>query len=126
MPKDCPQGAEEAELTLFRGCEEAPPSDEDLTPHAVSTNPRKKKRAGKGCKGFALSVWLSKEDAHHAQKLFPTLGAKWTIYSADVTKDDGQIAHTPSTDQPGHHSYWLYQGVDLKPRLQFAMAPLEI
>lgn len=125
MPDGCPQGAVEADLTIYRGCESNPPSYEDLTPHACSTKPRKQKLAeGKGCVGFALSVWITEEAATHAQKLFPRLGAKWHIFAAKVSKKDGQLAATPTGAQPGHHSYWPYKGVDLKPRLTLALPPL--
>lgn len=125
MPKCCPGDALEADTTLFRACESSPPSDEDLTPHARSSVLRKQKQAANaGCMGYALSVWLSELDAVHAQGLFPQLGAKWHIYKARVTKDDGQLAATPSRQQPGHHSFWTYKGVDLKGRLTFALPPL--
>ncbi len=125
MPTGCPEGASEAETTLYRACESNPPSEEDLTPHARSSTLRKKKQAASaGCIGYALSVWLSEKDAMHAQKLFPTLGAKWHIFKAEVTNEDGQLEATPSKPQPGHHSYWPYKGVDLKPRLAIALPPL--
>ncbi len=127
MPDGCPLGAEEAECVLYRGCIENPPSDEDLTPHALSSSLRKQKMAeGKGCEGYALSVWVKKTDALHAQTLFPRWAAKWHIFAAKVTKSDGQLAATPSQSQPGHHSYWTYKGVDLKTRLAFAAPPLSL
>ncbi|WP_336986466.1 hypothetical protein [Altererythrobacter aquiaggeris] len=125
MPDGCPQDSEEIECTLYRGCKDNPPSDEDLTPHALSSKPRKQKLAeGMGCIGFALSVWVTEADATHAQKLFPKLGAKWHIFAAKVSKTDGQLAATPSRSQPGHHSYWPYENVDLKGRLSLAIPPL--
>ena len=72
---------------------------------------------------FGLSVWVSADDARHAQELF-RWAAKWHIFRGDVTPDDGQLAATETQNQPAHHSFWVYDGIDLKGKFEPALPPL--
>lgn len=124
FPDGCPNDAVEANATLYRGCETNPPTNEDFTPHARSEVPRKRHMArGAACMGYGLSVWISQADARHAQELFPW-AARWHIFSGDVTPDDGQLAATGTRQQPAHHSFWAYDGVELSVKFESALPPL--
>lgn len=72
---------------------------------------------------FGLSVWTSEADAAHAQKLF-RYAARWHIFMGNVTEDDGQLAPTPTSNQPSHHTFWAYDGIDLKEKFVPALPPL--
>lgn len=124
FPDGCPHDAQEAETTLFHGCETNPPTGEDFTPHARSERPRKQAMARNGgCLAYGLSVWTSEEEAIHAQELF-NYAARWHIFSGDVTADDGLLAPTPTNNQPSHHTFWAYDGVDLMGKFEPALPPL--
>ncbi|WCT73108.1 hypothetical protein PQ455_15985 [Sphingomonas naphthae] len=124
FPNGCPHDAAEVNTTLYHGCETDPASQEDFTPHARSDLPRKQAmaRAG-GCMAFGLSVWTSEADATHAQELF-RYAARWHIFRGDVTEDDGQLAPTPTANQPSHHTFWAYDGIDLMGKFVPALPPL--
>ena len=125
FPDGCPTDGAQVDATIFRGCEENPPSDEDFTPHALSAVSKKKKRGERaGCAGWGLSVWVSEEDAKHAQELFDW-AARWHIFKGDVTADDGKLAPTPSNSQANHHTFWCFEGVCLKDRFIHVLPPYE-
>jgi hypothetical protein len=124
FPEGCPANAEEVETVIFHGCETDPASDEDFTPHAQSNLPRKQSMARRGgCMAHGLSVWVSEEDALHAQKLF-NYAARWHIFRAEVTPDDGRLAPTPTHAQQAHHTFWAYEGIELKPKFVVALPPM--
>lgn len=125
FPAGCPKGGAEVEGDLYHGCESNPATPEDFTPHAMSSRPRKQAMAKTGgCIAWGLSVWVSEDDARHAQELFPLWAAKWHIFKGRVTAVDGQLAHTPTNQQSNHHTFWCYDGVDLLPRFVPALPPL--
>lgn len=124
IPEGCPQEATEVNATLYRGCETNPPTPEDFTPHARSNLPRKQRMARDGsCLGFGLSVWVSEADAKHAQELFPWAG-RWHIFKGNVSQGDGRLAPTGTRQQPGHHSFWVYQGINLMIKFSPALPPM--
>lgn len=125
FPEGCPGCGEEVNTTLFKGCASSPPTEEDFTPHACSTVPHKRRKglAG-GCIGYALSVFVTKDDARHAQEMFDW-AARWHIFAGDVTQDDGRLARTESR-LPEHHSFWAYDGVNIKDKFEPALPPLMV
>ena len=126
FPNGCPADGKEVNATLFRGCENSPPTAEDFTPHARSMVEHKRRKARDGsCLGYGLSVWVSKDDALHAQALF-NWAARWYIYSGVVVPDDGRLAPTGSKQQPSHHSFWVYDGVDIRHKFTPSLPPLKI
>lgn len=125
FPSNCPANGRAVTATLFHGCEHAPPAGEDFVPFAYSQSAGRRKRAARiGCNGWGISCWITPEDAIHAQEAFEW-AAGWHIYKGDVTASDGKLAHTPSSNQKGHHTFWCYDGVDLKSRFQYALPPIE-
>jgi hypothetical protein len=125
FPDGCPVNAEPVTATLYHGCEGDEATEEDFTPYAMSSDDSKQKRATKaGCLGWGLSCWKSAVAARHAQELF-LWAAKWHIFKGDVTPDDGELAHTPSGNQPEHQTFWCYEGVSLRERFTKAWPPNE-
>lgn len=116
-PNYCPgDSAAERDAVLFRACDTAPPTAEDVTSHAHSQLPRKNKRAKlEACNSWGLSVWVSTDDVHHAMTLHKKWLPKKHIHKFAVSKPDGKLAQTGS---PPHHTFWPYDGVDLLSRLE--------
>ena len=124
FPEGCPHDAVETNAAIFRGCESNPATAEDFTPHARSAVRRKQRMAeGGSCLGFGLSVWVSEGDARHAQELF-NWAAKWHIFRGEVSPDDGQLAATGTRNPPAHHSFWVYDGIDLTGKFEPALPPM--
>lgn len=123
FPEGCPSNAEEMKATLYHGCTNNPSTDQDFVPFAYSTDNKKRERAKRiGCNGWGISCWTSERTARHTQELF-SWAAKWHIFKADVTPDDGKLAHTPSGNQAEHYTFWCYEGVQLRDRFTWAWPP---
>jgi len=116
-PDFCPGDlAVEIEAVLFRACDTAPPTPEDVTSHAHSKLARKFKRADpNSCNSWGLSVWVSTDDVHHAMKLHEKWLPRKYIHKFEVVISDGRLAQTGT---PPHHTFWPYDGVDLLSRLE--------
>ena len=50
--------------------------------------------------------------------------ARWYIFRGEVTPDDGQLAATGTQQQPAHHSFWAYDGVDIRGRFAPVLPPM--
>jgi len=123
-PKGCPTEGDEVAETLYHGCVTNPATAEDFTPFAASADRRKQNMAKSNpCMGSGLSVWRSAGDALHAQELFD-YAARWFIFKGDVVESDGKLAPTPTRDQPAHHTFWAYEGVDLRAKFSPALPPM--
>jgi hypothetical protein len=57
------------------------------------------------CKSWGLSVWVDESAARHAREIVPFFRT-CSIVKFTVDGDDGELMHTPSNDQPEHHTYW--------------------
>lgn len=121
MPEHCPEDAEEVSAVLYRACGSNPATAEDFTPHVTSADPRKRERADpQKCEGWGLSVWRTEEDVEHARTLLRWLQKKY-IFKGRVSPDDGQLKQT---GQPGHHTFWVYQGVEIQSKFRMTKTPL--
>lgn len=126
FPDGCPSGANAVNMTLYHGCEGSTSTEEDFTPFALSDEPETKERGRRGgCLGWGLSVWISEEAARHNQKLFPAWHGKRHIFKGDVTPADGRLKDTPSKNDPQHHTFWCFEGVDLRAKFSWAWAPYQ-
>jgi hypothetical protein len=115
MPDHCPgDDSVESDAILFRACDTAPPTVEDVTSHAHSKLLRKSSRAKpEECKSWGLSCWRSLDDVRHDMQLFSWLSRKH-IHQFSVDKSDGRLEQT---GRPTHYTYWPYADVNLLPRM---------
>jgi hypothetical protein len=116
MPAYCPgDAADEIDAVLFRACDTIPPTVEDVTSHAHSTLPRKRKKAKiEECNSWGLSCWRSMDDVRKDMALFHKWLPKKHVHQFSVSKSDGRLEQT---GRPTHHTYWPYTGVNLLPRM---------
>ncbi|MEZ7137897.1 hypothetical protein [Komagataeibacter sp. SM21] len=125
FPKGCPSIGQAVNKKIYHGCEGNPSTQEDFTPFASSSNPRKQKLALQNpCNASGISCWISKEAAQHAQEIFQW-AARWHIFVGDVSPNEGQLAHTPSSNQSEHYTFWCYEGVNLQSLFSLSWGPNE-
>jgi hypothetical protein len=121
MPKPCPPpNAGPANGVIFRGIPKPPISEDDFLSHPELNRPN----CDHGnCEHWGLSVWVSKAEAEHAQRIFRYM-RKWHIASGSVNGSDGVIMQTPSNQQPNHHTFWKIYGLEISSRFQIVIQPL--
>lgn len=105
-PAGCPpEDALDAEGTVFRIVNNAPPCAEDLTSHFETGRVLK----GPPCLRCGLSVFREVSDAVHQRLLFPKLG-HW-IAKASLEPAHGKTKLTGG-QRPTHTTWWAYDGVE--------------
>jgi hypothetical protein len=120
--ENCPPSHAKAESrVVFRGIRKPPVSDADFSSNAEL---QKKNCDVQQCNEWGLSVWVSPEDALHAQKIMKWV-AKWYIASGKIEPEDGVLAHTPhGTHQPNHYTFWKFHDRRVTQKFSIVMQPL--
>jgi hypothetical protein len=115
-PAHCPpDGASPFAGDLLRASKKFPPAERDM----LSLIEQGRDIDPSDCRGWGLSVWLDEADARHALAIVPFFRT-CSIVRFAVEKNDGVLMHTPSNDQPEHHTYWKKFGVQI-PAEKFAL-----
>ena len=104
---------------VFRAARTFPVTDVDV----VSDAARGRRGVDKSnCLNWGLSVWTSKEAVDYARKVLPFTKRRY-IVDLVVDAQDGMIQHTPTTVQNEHHTFWPYDGRDIKAHCQIYLDP---
>lgn len=94
--------------TLYRAAKKFPPNKRDM----LSVIEQGRRTDAQDCRSWGLSVWVDEAAARHAREIVPFFRT-CSIVKFTVDEDNGELMHTPSNDQPNHHTYWKKADVTL-------------
>lgn len=120
-PSDCPTSlATSPKGPVYRAVRKFPVEANDL----LSDAERNRKGTDKAnCINWGLSVWLTPEAVQYARDILPFTRERY-IVDLVPTAADGRIQHTPTGNQPEHHTFWRFAGRDLTSQCQMLLAPV--
>lgn len=114
FPQSCPpEDAELKKIEVYRFCEAETISEKDFKSF-YEMNPERFKNK---IMAYGLSVYLNITDLESARNKSPRL-RKMKSYAVGLTYIcTGKIKHTFSKNNPGHYTWWLFDGI--KPQNYF-------
>lgn len=119
MPSGCPPtAAYQADQTVYRCVDNNRPQPIDF-----ESDVRAKRRLANPeiCQSWGCSVWLDELAVEHALRIFKSFRKKY-IVRGTIEGDDGALQHTPSDQQPNHHTFWQAESVDVSPKFEVFIA----
>lgn len=99
-PEDCPPPTLSRELTVFRFVRTDPATEVDFKSHAERFEDRVFEDY---CDACGLSVFVTIDDALHAQRPIPGMKKKYIAVFPLRTEDGGAMRTGPTQ---GHHTWW--------------------
>jgi hypothetical protein len=119
-PADCPPStAEPRDGLIYRAVKKLPVVESELLSDAERNRPRIDKT---NCLNWGLSVWITEDAVAYARGALAFTRKRYVV-GITVTDADGRLKHTPTDNQPEHHTFWRFHQRPLAAQCQLHLEP---